>query len=272
MKGAIVQPKKPPVEVKGSGSFEDRAFFFPKSLVNDLTWAALPPAAASAYAVVGVHAHYQTHITYVSQERIARLAGYSRPSVSKGCKILSGKNLILVTRGPRSWKETDGRWAISTNKYYLRPFGGDWFPFRGELLEAGGEAGVWSRLMPSAQKLYVASRAIVYGEAWDQFWRDGEKRSGFYEWLDSGDCVCELEGYMDPFELRAVDYPVPPSCFYIRLTRKTSRRLRSVAGIKDKRTFDNALRDLAEHRLMVQFGYPWEEALLPIPYPSAWRG
>ncbi|NIT35168.1 MAG: hypothetical protein GTN49_01495 [candidate division Zixibacteria bacterium] len=270
MTSVIVRPERRIAHIAVSERFEERIFHFPRSVVTNGKWATLPPAAASVYAVLGVHANYRSHIAFASQERISMMAGYSRVSVSKGSKILEGRELILVTRGAGPGNTSFPGPITVTNKYYVRPRGGDWFTFDGKLLWAAGEVGAWSRLGPSARKLYVASRAMVYGEAWDQFWRDDEKRHGLYEWFDSADNSFDLESRVEWFELSGVDYPVPPNCFYIRLTRRASLRLRALAGIRDKRTFDNALEDLIEKRLMAQFGYEGEEALLPIPYPSAW--
>jgi hypothetical protein len=75
-------------------------FKFPNIAVFDGTWGKMSSSARSVFCVLGVHANWKTGECFVSLNRIAEEAGYSRRSVIYGIQELERFNAIAVKRVP----------------------------------------------------------------------------------------------------------------------------------------------------------------------------
>jgi len=215
-------------------------FWFPKALIQTLTWANLPTSAKAVFPVIAAHCR-PGQDAFPEQQTIAILAGRTEKTARAGiahlCSDLRGFNArpYVTARGHRSYR-------------YSVPLPGpeerDAFPFRRCVFEGGN----WRRLRPTAQALYPVMRHF------------GTYNHNDYE--EDGD-ACDMEDFAEAFRLREYDLCEADPDVLTEYAGICSRALESaIASLQDN--------FLIEHAEELRDGGPfcWKVFLCP---PKHWK-
>jgi hypothetical protein len=137
-------------------------FWFPKSLVKDMNWAALPQASKTVFPVLAIHANNKGEC-FPAEERIAALAGVTEKTARQGLRDLDG----FPAYGGFEYYHTKLGKRSKRHHLILPRSGmvpldmmdkGQTFPFHRVIIEYGN----WSLLLPTAQALYPVMRCFGY--------------------------------------------------------------------------------------------------------------
>ena len=194
-----------------------RGFYFDRKIVDDGTWAALPPKGRAVHVVYCYHAN-KAGVCWPGEVKVAKGAGISERHVPAAAAALENYGLLLA----------DGETKLYHNRARLRVVARlhsrDSFPFSFGLLSS------WGRLPKDAKALDIVFRAKVFEKHVTAFWAEENRdlRRNIYLAGDDESAVKDLLAgeYYD----RERQYDLKP---YVELTTRTRREYATLAGIKD---------------------------------------
>lgn len=124
--------------------------WFSHSWFTDYHWPQLSTAAKAVYPVIAVHANLKTRQCFISQEKIALLAGITEKTVRKGIEELEAKNWLRRVTKPSRIRKQATTYLVTTPSHEK----GEAFPFYKSIVTSG----IWRGLTPTAKSLYPALR------------------------------------------------------------------------------------------------------------------
>jgi hypothetical protein len=133
-------------------------FKFDKSIVKAGDWAKLSKAGKAVYPVIAIHANSKGNC-WPHIKTIAKLSGRTKGTVISGIADLKRFRLVKVKKLPIKKGFRKNHYHVSS---IAPPERGRWFPFHSELIRLrNGEKGIWSKLSPSEQALYIVMRTFT---------------------------------------------------------------------------------------------------------------